>query len=252
MLETTETDTTDEAVQEQPETTWSLESHLSELRTRLIVSIVCFIVIFGLSLWMVPSTLLQLQSLAPKGSSFFQIKPGELFFVYFKVALFLSFILSAPILLYQTAAFIWPGLKLKEKQIAVVFFVGGPLLFLGGMSFAYFVALKPMLAFLLGFGVDLKIVEPHYSLDFYVSLVTAAIVVFGLAFQLPIMLFIAALLDLITSVHLIKFWKEAIFATFVLAAILTPTPDPFNMSILGLALASLYGLSLLSIKLIGK
>lgn len=237
---------------ERKEEVWALESHLTELRWRLFACLLGFLLSLLISIYLVPFLLLRLQALAPTGSTFFQIKPGELFFVYFKLAVFISILLSGPFCIYQLAAFVWPGLKLHEKRIASVFFVGGPCLFVAGVLFAYFVAIKPMLAFLLGFGVNLKLVEPHYSLDFYVSLVTTALLISGLAFQLPVLLFVAACLGLLTSAQLVRFWKEAIFAAFVLAAIITPTPDPINMSILGLALAALYGGSLFAIKLIGR
>jgi sec-independent protein translocase protein TatC len=231
---------------------WSLEEHLEELRQRLFICFVLFAIAFALSFFLTPPVLIRLEALAPKGTVFFQLKPGELLFVYLHVSFILSVILSSPFLLFQIGSFIWPGLKKQEKMIALILFSGAPFLFFGAMAFAYFIALKPILNFILGFGVDLSLVQPQYSLDYFVSLVLSIICIFGISFQLPVLLYIAALLGLTTSYQLSKFWKEAILSAFVLAAFLTPTPDPINMSILGLALSGLYGLSWILIRLSGK
>ncbi len=231
---------------------WSLEEHLEELRQRLLWSILALFPALTLGFYLTPKAILLLENLAPKGTTFFQLKPGELFFVYFKLAFLLGLLFIMPFWLKQTHDFIWPGLKLREKKIAGTVFWGGPILFLIGLAFAYFVALKPLLAFILGFGVDLALVKPQYSLDYFISLVLSILLVFGVAFQIPIVLFILALLDLMTSSQMASYWKQAVFGAFIIAAVATPTPDPLNMSILGLALAALYGFSLLIIKLIGK
>jgi sec-independent protein translocase protein TatC len=239
-------------LESQTEEDWSLVEHLTELRNRLLISLAFFIPCLGVAFYLAPKLIFCFESLAPLGTIFFQLKPGELLFVYFRLSFTLGLILGAPVWLYQLGAFLWPGLKPKEKQIASVLLIGGTLLFLAGVFFAYFVALKPLLAFILGFGVDLNIVKPQYGLDYFVSMVTAVIFIMGLAFQLPVLIFVLALLDLIDSKMLLGYWRQAIFGAFVLAAVLTPTPDPFNMLILGSALMGLYGFSLLAVKLIGK
>lgn len=229
-----------------------LEKHLVELRGRIIFSLLWFLAVLGLAFFITPKAILAFQSLAPKGTTFFQIKPGELFFTYLRLAVLLSVIFSIPFWLYQFKSFVWPGLKPREQQIGNLLVFGAPVLFIAGACFAYFIALKPMLNFLLGFGVDLELVQPQYSLDYYISLVVAVICVLGLAFQIPILIFVMAMLDLVTSAFLFKFWRHSLFASFVLAAVLTPTPDPINMGIVGTAIAGLYGFSLLLVKITGK
>ncbi len=231
---------------------WSLEKHLEELRNRILFSIIIFLPSLALGFYLVPIVLQKLEALAPQGTVFFQLKPGELLFTYFKLTFTLSLLLVSPFWLQQIAAFILPGLTKKEKNISLVLLIGGPFLFVAGAAFAYYIALRPLLSFILGFGVDLALIQPQYSLDYFVSLVTSVIFMFGIAFQLPILLFVLAMLDLISSTQLIRFWKEALFGAFLLAAVLTPTPDPINMSILGLALGALYGLSIFFIKISGK
>ncbi|MDX1919431.1 MAG: twin-arginine translocase subunit TatC, partial [Candidatus Caenarcaniphilales bacterium] len=230
----------------------SLENHIEEIRSRILF-VLCFLILaFGAAFYITPILIKLLESLAPKGTLFFQLKPGELFFVYLRVSAFLAIIFSLPFLTFQVQRFVWPGLKPQEKQIASMILLIGPLLFFAGSAFAYFVALRPMLNFLLGFGVDLALVQPQYSLDYYISLVVSILCIFGLSFQIPVVLFILAVAGFITSFVLLRFWREALFGSFVLAAFLTPTPDPINMGILGLALSGLYFISVGSMKLIGR
>lgn len=229
-----------------------MEEHLTELRTRVLF---CFLFLgptLLIGFWLCPHFLRLLENLAPKGTIFFQLKPGELLFVYIRLSCILGFIFALPFFFYQVGAFLWPGLKPKEKQILAILFIGGPLLFVFGIAFAYLVALKPLLSFLLGFGVDLSLVQPQYSLDYFVALVLGLILIFGITFQIPILLFSLALLDLINSEKLWTYWRQALFGSFVIAAIATPTPDPINMIILGCAIAGLYVISLALIKFCGK
>ena len=229
-----------------------LEEHLDELRNRIIFCLVSFLPLVGLGFWLAPILLKACENLAPTGTIFFQIKPGELLFVYIKLSFILALILFLPLLLQQIASFLAPGLKNKEKKLLYILFTGGPFLFLGGVSFAYFIALKPLLAFLLGFGVDLELVQPQYSLDYFVSLILGTLLLFGIVFQVPILLFGLAILDLISSAQLWQYWQYAVFISFLIAAIATPTPDPLNMLILGLAIGTLYFLSIGLLKLFGK
>ena len=230
----------------------SAEEHLTELRTRILFCLLFFVPTLLVGFWLCPHFLRSLEGLAPKGTIFFQLKPGELLFVYVRLTCILAVVLALPFCLFQVAAFLWPALKKKEKYILVTLFGGGSVLFALGLSFAYGVALRPLLGFLLGFGVDLSLVQPQYSLDYFVALVLGLLLVFGIMFQIPILLFVLALLDLISSAQLWTYWKQALFASFVIAAIATPTPDPINMLILGCAIAGLYAISLVLIKLCGK
>ena len=230
----------------------NLESHLTELRQRIIYSLVICLISLIVAFAFSSKTILQLQKLAPAGATFFQLRPGELFFVHLKTATYLAFMIAYPFLLGQLKAFIWPGLKSQEKQTSNIIIIGSPFLFLIGLAFAYFLALKPMLNFLFGFGLESGLVEAHYSLDYFISFVLSIFFILGLSFQLPILVFILAIFNLITSGQLTKHWQIICFGIFALAAIITPTPDPFNMILVGLALIFLYGLSILIIKLCGK
>ncbi|MDJ0625559.1 MAG: twin-arginine translocase subunit TatC [Candidatus Caenarcaniphilales bacterium] len=229
-----------------------LEQHLEELRHRIIFCLLWLVITVAISFFLTPYVIKIFELLAPKGTSFFQIKPGELFFVYLRISFLLGTLASVPFFLYQFRSFIWPGLKDNEKKIGNLIIFGSPILFLLGAGFAYFIALKPMLAFLLGFGVDLALVQPQYSLEYYISLIIAVICILGLAFQIPVLIFVMAIMDLVTSKFLLKFWRQSLFGSFVLAAILTPTPDPINMGIVGFAIVALYAFSVLLVKIIGK
>jgi len=230
----------------------NIQSHLEELRNCLLFSLLIILICLILSFCFASKTIKLLQTLAPVGSSFFQLKPGELFFVHLKTSCYLAFSLAYPFLLNQIKIFIWPGLKQNEKKISLIILFGSPLLFILGILFGFFIALKPMLNFLFGFGLEAHLVEAHYSLENFISFVFSIIFMLSLSFQLPILILILALLNLINSVQLISCWKYVIFGSFVLAAIITPTPDPFNMILVGIALILLYVLSIILIKLFRK
>ncbi len=230
----------------------NLESHLTELRQRIIFSLIICLGALIAAFYFSSAIILQLEKLAPHGATFFQLRPGELFFVHLKTASYVAFLLAYPFLLSQLKAFMWPGLKNHEKHTGNIIVISSPFLFGLGIAFAYFLALKPMLNFLFGFGLEAGLVEAHYSLDYFISFVLSICFILGLSFQLPVLIFILAILNLITSAQLTKHWQIICFGVFALAAIITPTPDPFNMILVGLALIGLYGLSIFIIKLFGK
>jgi sec-independent protein translocase protein TatC len=226
--------------------------HLEELRFRIVVIVFILIAASSVAFFLTPYTFKLLKHLAPEGATFFQIKPGELFYAYLKLTILQAVFIGAPFILQQIASFLWPGLKTKERKIASLVLFGGPVLFNGGMVFAYFVAIKPMIGFLLGFGVQMEMVQATYSIEEYLSVVTGLLLVFGFAFELPILIILLAILKLIDSQILIKYWKQIVFGILILSAVITPTPDPFNMLVLGASLILLYLGSILFIKLIVK
>ncbi|MDX1918201.1 MAG: twin-arginine translocase subunit TatC [Candidatus Caenarcaniphilales bacterium] len=226
--------------------------HLDELRSRFFWCIGGLLLALIVAYLLTPKILGWLEALAPKGTSFFQLKPGELIFVYFRLTFYQALLLISPLWLYHLGAFVLPGLLPHEKRIFYVVAIGGSLLFVAGITFAYLVLAKPVLNFLLTFGLDRSLITPQYGLDNYISLVTALLIVCGIAFQLPVVLFLLVLLDLVTSRQLLSQWRFACFGAMLLAAFLTPTPDPLNMLLLGGALIALYFLSLFLIFLSGK
>lgn len=162
------------------------------------------------------------------------------------ISLFVGVILSCPIWLYQVWAFIVPGLTTKEKRISLAFIAASVPLFLAGCWFAY-ITLPKAIAILLSFTPAGAVNLPEASM--YFSFVTRFILVFGLAFLLPVFLVALNVVHVLPGRVMLGAWRPAVFLIFVFAAVVTPTPDPYTMLLLAVPLSLLYfaacGISLL-------
>lgn len=227
-----------------------ISEHLTELRNRLVVSALAIIVVFIIAFNFSPQLIMILQALAPEGASFFQLKPGELLMTSIRVAIFASLVITMPIWFKQLEAFLKPGLKTKELQILGPILVASPILFWLGIAFAYFFTLPPLLKFLLGFGQGL--VATSYGLEHFINLELSILSICGISFQLPVVLITLAQFGIVTSKGLISLWRYVILVAFVIAAVITPTPDPMTMSILAFALIALYFLTVLFLSVIAR
>ncbi len=215
----------------------SLQEHFLELRRRLVWSTGGLIVTTLLSLAFTRRFLEIL--ISPMGSSRPQsLRPAENIIVYFKVAIILGVLLDMPIILYHFFAFIIPGLTSKEKKLMAIVIPSATLLFGLGVAFASFVMLPFSIAYLQQFLSDL--IQPNYSIDYYISFVTNFILWVGLSFETPLIIAFLARVGIISPKQLRKGWRYAIVIIAVIAAVITPTPDPFNMTLVMLPLLALY------------
>ena len=169
------------------------------------------------------------------------------FFVALKVSFFAAIIFALPFILYQIWLFIAPGLYSHEKKMILPFVIGGTIMFLVGVLFAYYVVTPFGFQFLITFGSFLY--TPLINIEDYVGFFTKIMVGFGIAFELPIFAYFLALMGLITDRTLKDFFKYAIVLIFILAAILTP-PDPLTQILMAFPLIALYGLSILIVKMV--
>ena len=157
------------------------------------------------------------------------ITPQEQFhLIYLKVPLLAAVFVAAPWLVYQAWAFIAPGLYQRERRWAkpFIFCIAG-LFVLGGL-FGYFVVLKFALTFLLGIGIDSDI-RPMISVSSYFSTFVLIELGLGIVFQMPVLIFFLTLLRIVDPTFLLGNVRYAILIIFVVAAVVTPTPDVFNM-----------------------
>ncbi|MSP14094.1 MAG: twin-arginine translocase subunit TatC, partial [Chloroflexi bacterium] len=173
----------------------SVIGHLEEFRTRLIKCVLALAVGTLISAIFTKSFLQFL--LIPMGD----VKPAalqvtETFVVYFRVALLGGFVLAMPILLYQIVRFILPGLLPSERRILYFMVPGGSFMFALGVAFATLVMLPYTVGYLKGFLSDL--VQPFYSIDYYVSFVTTLMFWIGIIFETPLIIFILAKVNLVT------------------------------------------------------
>lgn len=226
----------------------SFMGHLEELRSRLLKAlggiVVAFLVSFFFTkeLWSVVEepAVNALKHLGVNPPELVAITPMEQFnIIWLKLPLLVSVFLGSPWILYQVWAFISPGLYKREKRWAVPFILCTAGLFITGGCFAYFVAFRYGLEFLLGIGRDVG-VRPMVSINEYFDLFVNVTLGVGLVFEMPIIIFFLTLLRLASPRFLIRHSRYAILGITVLAAVVTPTPDAFNMMIFAVPMVMLF------------
>jgi sec-independent protein translocase protein TatC len=175
--------------------------------------------------------------------------PAEAFWAHLKVALLVGLVVALPFVLYQVWRFIEPGLMPKEKRFAVPFVVLSTVSFAIGMAFCFALVLPYALSFLLTFDPTLK---PMLKVGEYIDFTVKFLLAFGLIFELPLGLAIAARLGMVTPKFLSKNRKYAFFLCFVVGAILTPTPDIFNQSLMAIPMYLLYEVGILAARVMAR
>lgn len=177
-------------------------------------------------------------------------RPFGIPFLIFKVVFMSGLIISFPFVLYQIWKFIAPGLYDTERAWAskITFFTS--LCFLGGVAFAYFVMIPQMLDFASKFGTEY--IETKPDITEYFSFVTMMLLASGVIFELPMISYILGKVGLVNSKLMRKYWRHAIVVILILAAVLTPTPDPINQMFFAMPLLILYEISIWVVKISGK
>ncbi len=226
----------------------SFLEHLEELRARIIKSLVGIGVAFLLSLifanqlWLIISEPAAdaLRQLGISDPRLAQIKPMEVFsIVWVKLPMLTAIFLASPWVLYQAWAFIAPGLYRRERRWAAPFILCSAGLFILGGLFAYFVAFRFGLVFLLGIGRDIRI-QPIVSVTEYFDLFVNVILGVGLVFELPVLIFFLTLLRIVSPRFLLRNSRYAILIIVAIAALITPTPDVFNLMMFSVPMVLLY------------
>ena len=213
-------------------------SHFSEMRRRFFRSVIAIIVATALSFIFYNQIFEFL--LAPAGPEFDPnyIEVMEMLSTIFRVCLTAGFVIAMPFIVYQAFAFLAPALRPSEKRyvFTAVPFIGG--LFLAGVAFAYYVALPAALNFLLNFGID--IADPEIRISNYINIVTRLLVAVGISFELPIIIMVLARVGIVTPEWLAGKRKIWLVVAFILGALITPTFDPINQTIIAIPLIILY------------
>jgi sec-independent protein translocase protein TatC len=179
----------------------------------------------------------------------------ETFFTYVKVGMFAGLCLAFPIIAAQIWMFVAPGLYKHERHAFLPFLVATPVMFLMGASFVYYIMLPFAIRFFLGFetpgGNGTLGIQLQARVSEYLDFVMALILVFGLCFQLPVLLSLLGRVGIISSKQLRSVWRYAVVGIVGVAAVITP-PDPFSMLSLVIPLIGLYGISILCVWLIER
>ena len=226
----------------------SFLEHLTELRSRIVKMIAGIAVAYFVSLaycerlWRVIAgpAVDALTKLGVKPATLKAITPMEQFnVIWVKLPILCAIFLASPWILYQVWAFIAPGLYKRERRYAAPFVLCSAGLFIMGGAFAYFVAFRFALTFLLGIGMG-NYVDPMVSISEYFDLFVNVTLGVALVFEMPILIFFLTLLRIVKPAFLVKHSRYAILGIFIIAAIVTPTPDAFNMLLFALPMCLLF------------
>ncbi|MFY9549961.1 MAG: twin-arginine translocase subunit TatC [Thermoanaerobaculia bacterium] len=220
--------------------------HLEELRKRLIVSLIAIFVGF-LAAWAWAPEIFDflarpIRTALPQGQNLAYTTLTEPFLMYFRVALLAGILVSSPVVLWQLWLFISPALYRREKRYVVPFVTFGVLFFLSGCAFAYYEAFPLVVRFLIGVGQPFQAV---ITINEYLSMATKLILGLGLCFETPILVFFLARLGIVSERWLLKKFKYAVLIIFIIAAVITPTPDVATQCVFALPMIALYLLGVL-------
>lgn len=213
----------------------SLIAHLTELRSRLIKSLAAVAVGSGVGYCFIDDIMHYLT--LPAGKLYY-MQPSEAFFTYIKVAVVAGFLMALPVVFYQAWRFFLPALTRRERMTLGIVVPVSVILFFCGIAFAFFLVLPAGIRFFMGFGnAEL---EALFSVDRYFDFALSFVLPFGFVFELPLIITILAKLGILTGKFLGKYQRIVIFLSFVLGAIITPTPDIFTQSMIALPMIILY------------
>jgi len=221
----------------------SLIDHLQELRKRLIIMIIA-VAIGSTACYFYAAELVHFIT-APAGKLYY-MNPAEAFFSYLKVSFFAGFLLALPVVLYQVWAFIVPALTSKERTATTILVPTSVLLFFVGLFFSYYLVLPAGIKFFMGFATD--DLQPMFSLGQYLSFVISFLLPFGFIFELPLFILVLAKMGIISSKMLIAKRKIVLVMTFVIGAVISPTPDVFSQTMIAVPMLVLYEISILVVK----
>lgn len=227
--------------------------HLEELRKRLLVSMVAVAGGFFIC-WAYAETIFgklqePLTQFLPPGDKLAYTRLTAPFFLYMKVAFFAGLFIAAPVILLQVWLFIAPGLYKRERRMAAPFIIFGSLFFILGGYFGFHYLLPATCSFFVETGKQFK---QMVTVDDYFSFASVIILAAGLVFETPIIIFFLARLGIVTPAFLLQKFKYAVVLSFVVAAIVTPTPDMVTQSALAIPMILLYLIGIGVAYLFGK
>jgi len=225
----------------------SLLEHLEELRRRLLICLVAVAIGTAIAFIFSDALMEVLLRLAGPDIQVQAIEVPEKFTTSMRLALIMGIALAMPVLIHQTWLFLRPALFPHERRYILLGLPLVTLFFVGGVLFSYFLALPAALRFLLNFGSGLVSTRPQ--LGPYLSFVSTLLLWSGISFELPVFLFFLAKIHVLDWRRLARWRKYAFLIICILAAVITPTPDPVNMMIVALPLYLLYEIGILLARL---
>lgn len=224
----------------------ALMDHLRELRSRVIYSVLALFAGMGVSMLFTKNAIEALTGLC-QVCIIIVVDPTESFISYFRVALILGLVVAMPVILYQAVAFLVPALHQHERRWLYILLPTATVLFALGLAFGYFLVLPRTIDFLSRFFSDLTrpgtkemLIQTHWTLANYIAFVTNMLLICGLAFETPMVVYSLAKIGILSPSLMSRYRRHAILGFAILAAVLTPTPDPFTMLMVMLPMYLLY------------
>ena len=220
--------------------------HLDELRKRIFYSFIALILAV-IPAWFFSKDVYKILArpvtqFLPQGEKLVFTSLPDPFMLYIKVSFLIALFATSPFIFYQFWKFIAPGLYQKEKKYVIPFVFFTTFFFTAGALFGYFIVFPFACRFFLQQGAEFKAM---ITIDQYFKLVLRLLLAIALVFELPTLIFFLSRMGLVTSKWMIRNFKYAVLAVFIIAAIITPTPDMITQSIVAVPMLILYGISIL-------
>jgi len=246
-----------------------LTEHLSELRKRILISLIAVTISFGVCFYYseyifriltlplhgvlslsLKKPFISFKATENPGSGLVFLAPAEAFWMHLKISLISGIVVSSPVIFYEIWKFVSPGLLQKEKKYALPFVIITTWLFLIGALFCFIIVLPFAINFLLTYKT--QNMKPMLSVGRYIDFCLKFIIAFGAIFELPVVVVFLTRMGIVTTEFLAKNRRYAILLAFIIAAILTPTPDAFNQTLMAGPIIILYEAGIWASKLINK
>jgi sec-independent protein translocase protein TatC len=219
----------------------SILEHLKELRLRLIRSLIA-VAVASVIAFIFYEWIFYIMKLPAQGINLIFIEMTEMLGTIMRVCLIAGVMLAMPYLVYEGIMFVSPALTSREKKYVYLILPWIALMFIGGVVFGYFILIPPATRFLISFGSN--IASPEIRVGNYISVIARLLLAVGLVFEMPVITTFLARLGVIKPIWLAQRRKVAIIFAFILAAIITPTFDPINQSLVAVPLVILYEMSI--------
>jgi sec-independent protein translocase protein TatC len=192
-----------------------------------------------------------IQQLAPPGTRLNAVGVGEVFLGYMQIALTIGVILAMPAVVYQLVSFFSPGLLNAEKRIVYIALPIVTELFLAGVAFGWFFTVPAALQFLLGYG-QTELITTMPTTDSFFHTVATLLLWNGVIFQLPAIMYLLARLNVVNTAMLTSTRRYAVVVITIIAALITPTGDPYNLLLLAIPMWLLYELGIVLTRFVPK
>ncbi len=237
----------DDAEAAEDEGEMPLLAHLVELRKRIIRSLLAVAVGSGITYFFLDDIMKALT--APVGKVYY-MQPAEAFFTYIKVDVFAGFLLAIPFIFYEVWEFFLPALRKNERRVLGIVVPASVVMFFAGIAFSFVLVLPAAVKFFIGVGSE--DLQALFSIDKYFDFVLALIIPFGFIFELPLVIIILAKMGFITSKYLGRKQRIVVFLAFVIAAVISPSPDVITQCLIAIPMLLLYEIGYLVVRFIMK